>query len=202
MRGKTLIATGAAGLVALGVGVIAFTSFSGGGAENCATASVGADIGGPFELVNAAGETVTDADVITAPSLVYFGYTYCPDVCPMDAARNAQALDILAERGVEAQGVFISVDPERDTPEVVGDYAAAFGDDIVGLTGSEDQIRAASRAYRTFYSLPEDRSDPYYTVDHSTFTYLVMPETGFATYFNRDTTPEEMADTVACFAGS
>jgi protein SCO1/2 len=160
----------------------------------------GGDIGGPFELVNAAGDTVTDADVITEPSLVYFGYTFCPDVCPLDVARNVAAVDILADRGVSVTPVFISIDPNRDTPEIVGEFAANMHPKMIGLTGSAEQVRAASQAYRTFYQVSGDMDDPYYLVDHSTMTYLVLPEEGFVEFFRRDTPPEQMADTVACFA--
>ena len=157
-------------------------------------------IGGPFTLVDGSGATVTDADVITEPSLVYFGYTFCPDVCPLDTARNALAVDLLAERGLDAQPVFISVDPARDTPEVVAAYAENFHDDMIGLTGDADQVRAASQAYRTYYSAgatPEE--DPYYLVDHSTFTYLVLPDAGVVEFFRRSTPAEEVADRTACF---
>ncbi|GGB18027.1 SCO family protein [Allosediminivita pacifica] len=155
-------------------------------------------IGGPFELVNPEGETVTDEDVITEPSLVYFGYTFCPDVCPMDVARNAQAVDVLSEQGHEVQPVFISVDPERDTPEVVGDFAANIHEDMVALTGSEEQVNAASQAYRAYHS-KQPGDDEYYLVDHSTFTYLVTPEDGFVEYFRRDLSPEELAERTSCF---
>ncbi|MCC1491181.1 SCO family protein [Cognatishimia sp. F0-27] len=158
-------------------------------------------IGGPFELLNGAGETVTDADVITEPSLVYFGYTFCPDVCPLDVARNAEAVDILTERGVSVTPVFISIDPKRDTPDVVDDFAANMHEKMIGLTGSEDQVKAASQAYRTYYRA-EDSDDEYYLVDHSTFTYLVLPEQGFVEFFRREVTPDEMADRVACFANA
>ncbi len=155
-------------------------------------------IGGPFTLVNAAGETVTDADVITKPTILYFGYTYCPDVCPFDTARNADAVDLLTQRGYDVQPVFISVDPERDTPEVVGDFAARIHEDMIGLTGSAEQVKAASQAYRTYYR-KQDGDPEYYLVDHSTFSYLVLPKDGFVDFFRRETTAEQMADTVACF---
>lgn len=155
-------------------------------------------IGGPFTLVNGAGETVTDKDVITEPSLLYFGYTYCPDVCPFDTARNAEAVDVLAERGLSVTPVFISVDPQRDTPEVVGEFAELLHDKMIGLTGSEAQVKTASQAYRTYYR-KQDGDPEYYLVDHSTFTYLVLPEAGFVEYFRREVTPEQMADRVACF---
>lgn len=155
-------------------------------------------IGGSFTLVNAAGQTVTDADVITEPSIVYFGYTFCPDVCPLDTARNAEAVDVLASRGYSTTPVFISIDPERDTPEVVGDFAANLHEKMIGLTGSPEQVKAASQAYRTYYKA-QPAEDEYYLVDHSTFTYLVLPEHGFVQYFRREVTPTEMADQVACF---
>lgn len=158
----------------------------------------GGDIGGPFTLVNKDGQTVTDKDVLTGPSLVYFGYTFCPDVCPMDTARNAEAVDILEEMGFEVTPVFISIDPERDTPEAVGDFAANLHPRMVGLTGSPEQVKAASQAYKTYYK-KNDTGDEYYLVDHSTFTYLMLPGLGFADFFKREETPDGMAQRVACF---
>ncbi len=155
-------------------------------------------IGGPFELVNAAGETVTDADVLTAPSLIYFGYTFCPDVCPLDTARNAEAVDLLEENGKMVTPIFISVDPQRDTPEVVGDFAYNLHERMIGLTGSPEQVKAASKAYKTYYKAhPGD--DEFYLVDHSTFSYLVLPEHGFVEFFRRDIGAEQMADRIGCF---
>ncbi len=156
-----------------------------------------AAIGGPFELLNASGETVTDADVITKPSLLYFGFTFCPDVCPMDVDRNAVALDQVIASGRDAQGVFISIDPERDTPEMVGEFVEYF-DHMVGLTGSPEQVAAASKAYRTYYR-KQDTDDEFYLVDHSTQSYLVLPEHGFVEFFKRSDTPEEIAERMGCF---
>jgi protein SCO1/2 len=158
-------------------------------------------VGGPFALVDASGRTVSDTEVLTEPSLIYFGYTFCPDVCPFDAARNADAVDLLAERGVSVTPVFISIDPVRDTPQAVGEFAAAMHPKMIGLTGSEAQVQAASQAYRTYYR-KQDGDPDYYLVDHSTFTYLVLPEHGVVEFFRRETTPEEMADAVACFVGA
>ncbi|MDP5219491.1 SCO family protein [Ruegeria sp. 2205SS24-7] len=155
-------------------------------------------IGGPFELVNADGQTVTDADVITEPALIYFGYTFCPDVCPFDMARNADAVDVLESRGQMVTPVFISIDPERDTPEVVGDYAENLHERLIGLTGSPEQVKAASKAYKTYYKA-QDKSDEFYLVDHSTFSYLVLPEHGFVEFFRREIEPEKMADQIGCF---
>lgn len=162
-------------------------------------AVAGGSIGGPFELVNGQGETVTSAEVLTKPSLIYFGYTFCPDVCPLDNQRNALAIDLLQDDGYDVQPVFISIDPERDTPAVVGEYASYMHEDMIGLTGSPEQVKAASQAYRTFYSKQDSGDDPFYLVDHSTFTYLVLPDEGFVEFFRRDQEADEVAETTACF---
>ena len=155
-------------------------------------------IGGPFTLVDETGATVTEKDVITGPTLIYFGYTFCPDVCPLDNVRNAEAVDILGERGYEVTPVFISIDPERDTPEVMAEFTEVIHPRMIGLTGSAEQVKAASQAYRTYYR-KQDGDPEYYLVDHSTQTYLVFPEHGFVEFFGRDATPDQMADRVACF---
>lgn len=167
---------------------------------DCRTSAVGGgDIGGPFTLVDQNGVTVKNTDVITKPSLVYFGYTFCPDVCPLDTARNAEAVDILAEQGFEAQPVFISIDPDRDTPAVLKEFAANIDDRMVALTGTPEQVAEASRAYRTYFK-KQDSDDPaFYMMDHSTFTYLVLPGTGFVDFFRRDDTAEKIAEKTACY---
>jgi protein SCO1 len=161
-------------------------------------------IGGPFTLVTETGETVTDADVITQPTLLYFGYTFCPDVCPLDTVRNAEAVDILEADGYDVLPAMISVDPERDTPEVMAAFTENVHPRMLGLTGTPEQTDAAARAYRVFYRINRDGDDPYYLVDHSAFTYLVLPGHGFVEFFNRETTPQEMAQRTECFvdAGS
>lgn len=158
----------------------------------------GGDIGGPFTLVNGRGETVTDREALAEPSIVYFGFASCPDVCPLDLARNAEAVDLLEEKGTLATPVFITTDPERDTPEVVGEYAGAFHARMVGLTGSAEQVEAAARAYRVYYAKQGDDPDTY-IMDHSTFSYLVLPEVGFVDVVNRDEPPEEVAERLDCF---
>ncbi|WP_372610225.1 SCO family protein [Aquicoccus sp.] len=158
-------------------------------------------IGGPFTLVDEAGETVTSEELIDEPSLIYFGYTFCPDVCPLDTSRNAEAVEILEDRGMSVKPVFISVDPDRDTPEILQDFTDRLHPRMVGLTGSMEQVRAASQAYRTYFKKqePEPGDEDYYLVDHSTFSYLVFPEEGFIEFFRRDLTPAELADQVGCF---
>ena len=158
----------------------------------------GGAIGGPFTLVDGTGATVTDQDVITKPSLVYFGYTFCPDVCPLDNARNAEATDLLIARGHDVQPVFITVDPGRDTSPVMAEYAGYMHERMIGLTGTADQVRAAAQAYRVYFRKQEG-DDEFYLVDHSTFTYLVLPGAGFVEFFRRDETAEDIAGRAACF---
>ncbi|KAF0137896.1 MAG: electron transport protein SCO1/SenC [Xanthobacteraceae bacterium] len=158
----------------------------------------GGDIGGPFTLVNQADQTVSDTEVLAKPSLVYFGYTFCPDVCPLDMARNVEAVDLLDAKGIDVTPVFISIDPDRDTPEALADYASNMHPKLVALTGSADQVKAASQAYKTFYA-KRDTGDEYYLMDHSTFTYLMLPGTGFVDFFRREITSDQMAESVACF---
>jgi len=186
-------------------GTFAYTALTGGrdAFAQCRGGTVAGDIGGPFTLVDDTGATVTDADVITEPSILYFGYTFCPDICPFDTMRNAQAVDVLEGLGVSATPLFITIDPERDTPEVVGLFADNFHDKMIGLTGSAEQVAEASRAYRTYYRrVDEGGDDAFYLMDHSTFSYIVLPEIGFVDYVRREETPEELAERVACFAAA
>ncbi|KEP70320.1 protein senC [Thioclava dalianensis] len=155
-------------------------------------------IGGPFTLTDENGREVTDKDVITEPSLLYFGYTYCPDVCPLDNARNANAIEQLEAKGYSATPIFISVDPARDTPEVLREFTDIMHPKMIGLTGTPEQISKVSKEYRTYYKV-QNPGDPYTLIDHSTQSYLVLPKVGFVEYFNRDAKPEQMADRMACF---
>jgi protein SCO1/2 len=167
---------------------------------HCRGGQVAGDIGGPFTLINRAGVTVTDKDVITKPSLVYFGYTFCPDVCPLDSARNAEAVDILAGMGHDVTPVFISFDPERDTPEVLTQFTDFMHPKMVGLTGSIDQVRAATKAYRVYFAKQATMSEELdYLMDHSAFSYLVLPGEGFVDFFRRELTAQQVAERVSCF---
>jgi len=184
------------------IGTYVFTMGRQTGFEACRASAVAGgagNIGGPFTLVSETGETVTEKDVIDQPAIIYFGYTFCPDICSIDTARNAVAVDILEERGIMAKPVFISVDPERDTVEVVREFTDAFHPRMLGLTGSAEQVKAASQAYRTFYSKASTGDEEFYLMDHSTFSYLSLPGHGFVEFFRRDATPEEMADRVQCY---
>lgn len=139
----------------------------------------GADIGGPFELVGSDGETVRWSDFDGQYRIVYFGFTFCPDICPTDTQRTAQGLEMFAEKYPERaeaiQAMFISIDPARDTPEKVGEYAAAFSERFIGLTGSEEQVKAAADAFRVFYTRGQDTPGGGYLMDHSRIVYLFGP---------------------------
>ena len=197
----------AAVAIAFLAGIWIFTMTGGGNADKfaqCRTTAVAggsSQIGGPFTLIDETGQTVTDQDVIDGPTLLYFGYAFCPDVCPLDNARNAEAIEILENRGVMVKPVFISVDPQRDTPELLADFTANLHPRMLGLTGTPEQIKAASQAYRTYFKKqePEEGEEDYYLIDHSTFSYLVFPEEGFVEFFKRDLTPEQLADRLQCF---
>jgi protein SCO1/2 len=140
----------------------------------------GADIGGDFALTNAAGETVRWDDFAGKYRIVYFGYAFCPDICPTDMQRVAQGLKVLKaddpEKAAKIVPMFITLDPERDTEAVVGEFAAAFSPDIIGLTGTPEQIAAAAKAFRVFYARGEEIEGGGYLVDHSNIVYLFGPE--------------------------
>jgi protein SCO1/2 len=196
-------AIAAISIVAIGL-VATYAVTRNGGADRfaeCRSSKVAgaATIGGPFALVDENARLVTDRDVITGPSLVYFGYTFCPDICPADTARNAEAVDALEEMGYSVTPVMISVDPGRDTPEVLKEWTDYIHPRMLGLTGSPEQIRDVAKTYKTFFKVPEDTSDEYYLVDHMTQTYLMFPETGFAEFFSREDSAEDIARRTACF---
>lgn len=140
----------------------------------------GATIGGPFELTNSQGETVRWEDFRGQYVIIYFGFAFCPDICPTDVQRFTQGLaqfdESDPERAAKIQPIFVSVDPERDTPEIVGQFASAFSDNLVGLTGTPAQIKTATDNFRIFYERGEDTPDGGYLINHSTITYLFGPE--------------------------
>ena len=161
--------------------------------------TVGADIGGDFALTAADdGRRVTPETLIDKPTLIYFGYTFCPDFCPLDGVNMAEAKRLLADRGVAVNVVFVTIDPARDDAERLDAYTDNLHPEMIGLTGTESEIAEAARAYRVYYARADD--DPeFYLMDHSTFTYLMAPEVGFLDFFRHGTPPEDIADRVACY---
>lgn len=197
------------GLLVLVVGVGAWlltgTENRGAGVSGETRSSGAALIGGPFTLLDQDGQARTEADFAGRHMLIYFGYTYCPDFCPTTLNVMTQALDKLAETAPDAVEqvvpVFITIDPERDTVEAMKAYVTHFHSNFVGLTGSEEQVAAAAKAYRIFYQKVEDESAGEYLMDHSTFTYLMGPDGGYSTHFAHNTTPEAMAEKIAELIG-
>ena len=129
----------------------------------------------------------------------YFGYTFCPDICPLDTYRNVEAVRILERKGYSITPIFITFDPQRDTTEVLKEFSNFMHPKMIGLTGSVEQIRKITNKYRVYYKKQNDEDQQNYLVDHTAFTYLVLPEIGFMDFFRRDLTAEQLADKVACF---
>ena len=140
-------------------------------------------IGGPFSLIDTTGKRVTDADFRGRFMLVYFGYTFCPDVCPASLQVIGAALDQLGLDGEKITPVFITLDPARDTPEKLAAYVKSFHPRLVGLTGSPDEIAAAIKAYRVYAKKVPDETNPAdYTMDHSSIAFLMGPNGGLVTF--------------------
>lgn len=157
----------------------------------------GADIGGDFELINSAGETVRWTDFEGKYRIVYFGFAYCPDICPNDMSKMTRGLNIAIERKPDLahkiQPMFITIDPERDTPEVVGEFASAFSENLLGLTGTPEQIRAAADAFRVYYERGEDLGNGQYLMNHSAIVYLFGPKGEPLATLPTDLGPEAVA---------
>ncbi len=153
-------------------------------------------IGGEFELVNHRNETVTDKDFLGKYMIVYFGYTYCPDVCPMDLQIMADALRELDADDLEKLNpVFVTVDPERDTTDVMAEYIKFFHNDLIGLTGTPEQIDTIKKAYRVYAAKADDSAD--YLVDHTAYTYLMDRDGKLLKHFNHGEDAKVMASIMA-----
>ncbi|AEH81662.1 SCO family protein [Sinorhizobium meliloti] len=154
-----------------------------------------ATVGGPFNLIAPDGAVVTDARFRGKWMLVFFGYTYCPDLCPTTLSEIAIALDRLGPEAAKVQPIFITVDPERDTPEVMGQYTGAIDRRILGLTGDKQQIAAVSHKYGAYSERhPPDPGTGDYVVDHSTYIYIMNPSGKFVRGLQAGTPGDAMAD--------
>jgi cytochrome oxidase Cu insertion factor (SCO1/SenC/PrrC family) len=153
-------------------------------------------IGGPFALTDHTGKPRTDADFRGKLLVIYFGYTYCPDICPTDLMAISSALDLLGTAGEAVQPIFITVDPERDTVEHLADYVAAFHPRLVGLTGAPAQIRKVATAYKAYYVRVENADGKDYVVDHTAFIYLVGRDGQYLGFLPPSTTPERLSEVI------
>src|SRR6478609_7051188 len=159
-------------------------------------------IGGPFTLVDQTGKTVTDQDFRGRYMLIFFGFTHCPDICPAELQVMSAALDALGSKADEVVPVFVTLDPERDTSEVVGTYVKNFGKNFVGLTGSPSAIANAAKAYRVTYSKFEYNGKDVnyrYSIDHSALVYLMDKDGQYLTHFTYGTPASKMTETMRSY---
>lgn len=155
-------------------------------------------VGGPFQLVDHNGKRVSDTDFRGRYMLVFFGFTFCPDVCPTALQVSSTALDKLGDKARRVVPIFISVDPERDTPEQLKSYVSSFHPSLIGLTGTLEEITAVARAYRVYYrKVKDEKSSAGYTMDHTSIVYLMGPDGKFITHFTHTTSVDAMAAGIA-----
>jgi cytochrome oxidase Cu insertion factor (SCO1/SenC/PrrC family) len=151
-------------------------------------------IGGPFEMVDQNGTIVTEKNFAGKPMLLFFGYTYCPDVCPTELQILSAALDQLGEQAKTVQPIFVSIDPERDTPAVLKSYLEGFGPRWIGLTGTPEQVRQITRSWHVFYEKRDNKASPQdYLMDHSSFIFLMGSDGHFLKHFNYTTDAKTLA---------
>jgi protein SCO1 len=187
-----LVAALVAGFVILAVGGILALSLHE-TPRGAAGTLLGNAIGGPFRLVDQNGTTVTNADLKGKWSLVYFGYTHCPDACPTALNDISIALDELGPKREAVRPVFITVDPERDTPAVLKSYVTSFDAPILALTGSPEEVAQAAKDYRVYYAKHAEAGGDY-SMDHSSVIYVMDPQGRFTASFTHENTPEQIAE--------
>jgi len=184
-------------LVLAGIFAISVTFFYPSPTPQTAQQNTKALIGGPFTLIDHHGKTVTDKSFSGKYMLIYFGYTYCPDVCPTELQIMSDALDQVSKKTLKAiTPIFITVDPIRDTVDIMAQYVPAFHEDMVGLTGSEEQVKSAKKSYRAYGAKEKqaEGADPEaYLVNHTSYIYLMDPKGTYVTHFRSQTDPEMMA---------
>ena len=151
-----------------------------------------ADVGGPFQLTDQHGKRVSEQDFRGRYMLIYFGYSVCPDVCPTTLAVMAQALEKAGDRARRVTPVFITIDPERDTPQVLDDYMKAFGPSFVGLTGSAAEIKDVLKKYRV-YAAKKPLDGGGYGMDHSSVLYLMGPNGKMISFYDEAVSPDDLA---------
>src|SRR5580704_10802285 len=185
-----LIAVAIAGVLVLAAGLLIGLAFRD-STKGVAGGPLAASVGGPFSLIDQYGKPFTEANLKGRWQLVFFGYTHCPDVCPTALNDLSLALDQLGAKKDQVGIVFISVDPERDTPDVLKSYVESFGGPIVALTGSADEVKQAAQDYKVYYA-KHPRTDGGYDMDHSALIYVMDPQGRFTATF----TPDDKEDAI------
>lgn len=181
-------------LVALGAGFAAVEWMPGLAPTRPAATGGSGAIGGPFQLTDQDGKARTDRDFRGKLMLITFGYTFCPDVCPLSLQNMTTAMDDLGKDADRVQPIFVSVDPARDTPAQLKSYQEFFTPRLELLTGTPEAVAQAARNYRVYYKVNGDPAkEPNYLVDHSALIYLMDREGRFLTHFSHETPPEKMA---------
>lgn len=180
------------GLIGLGVGFFIFQPQNRPAQQTNQTASL---VGGPFELVDQDSRPVTQADLAGKPFLVFFGFTHCPDICPTKLFEMSQVLNIVEKSQPDITALFVSVDPERDTPDVLKRYLSSFNPRITGLTGSQEQVDAAVKAYRA-YAKKVPLEDGGYTMDHTSIVYLMNGKGEFVTSLDMTKQDADVAEDI------
>ena len=156
----------------------------------------GAAIGGHFALTDDRDRPFTDRDLLGHYVLIYFGYTYCPDACPTTLQAISQTLDMIGNQASKVQPIFISVDPARDTPDVLAPYVAQFHPRLIGLTGTPEQIRAVADAYKAYYAKYQPSDGAVYLIDHSGFVYLMGRSGEYLGFFPPGTSADRMDEII------
>ncbi len=196
MRGRLLTVIVAGFLIGALGGAAALVLTRGASNPNVTTTGK-ALIGGPFALVDQHGKKVTDRDFRGRYMLIFFGFTHCPDICPAELQVISASLDELGPKAEEVVPIFVTLDPERDTPEVMADYVKNFGSRFVGLTGSPEEIAEAAKAYRVAFSkFQEDKTKNDYSIDHSALAYLMGKDGEYITHFPYGTPAAKMTETL------
>jgi protein SCO1/2 len=152
-----------------------------------------AQVGGPFTLTSHTGERVSDQSFRGKFMLLVFGFTYCPDVCPTQLQVVSAALDEMGDKAADIQPLFVTIDPERDTPEVLKAYVGNFHSRLIGLTGSDEEIRKIAAAYRVYYARAKGAAGADYLMDHSSIIYLMGRDGRFLKHFSYSTDATELA---------
>jgi len=189
---RWIVVLGLTAIVAIG-GILAF--YIARPAQEMPAVSSSVTVGGPFTLTNQDGKTVTEADYRGRYMLVFFGYTYCPDICPTTLQTVSNAMDMLGTDADRVQPLFVSVDPARDTAEVLKAYVGHFHPRMVGLTGTPEQIESVAKEYKVYFQKVQEEgaADDEYLMNHSSIIYLMGPEGEFVAHFTHETTADEIA---------
>ncbi len=155
--------------------------------------------GGPFTLTDHTGKKVTEKDFTGKYRLIYFGFTYCPAICPTELAKITSAMKLAGDKAKDIQPIFITVDPERDTVESMAKYVSMFHPSLVGLTGTAEETKAVAKAYKIYFAKVQDESLNDYTMDHSSFIYFMAPDDRLLRIFRMEDSAKQMAETITAW---